>query len=59
LPVLASSDRDKAAFGSCAWYFLLASVVGYARAFFVRSRRVLEGLSGGAMIAFGLKLASD
>jgi threonine/homoserine/homoserine lactone efflux protein len=44
---------------SCAWYFLLASVVAYARAFFARSRRVLEGLSGGAMIAFGLKLASD
>jgi threonine/homoserine/homoserine lactone efflux protein len=44
---------------SCAWYFLLASVVGYSRAFFVRSRRALETVSGGAMIAFGLKIASD
>jgi threonine/homoserine/homoserine lactone efflux protein len=44
---------------SCAWYFLLASVVGYARAFFLRSRRVLEGVSGAAMILFGLKIASE
>jgi threonine/homoserine/homoserine lactone efflux protein len=44
---------------SCGWYFLLASVVGYARAFFLRSRRVLEGVSGAAMILFGLKIASD
>jgi threonine/homoserine/homoserine lactone efflux protein len=44
---------------SCAWYFLLASVVGYARAFFVRSRRTLETVSGGAMILFGLKIASE
>jgi threonine/homoserine/homoserine lactone efflux protein len=44
---------------SCAWYFLLASVVGYARTFFLRSRRWLETISGGAMIAFGLKIASE
>ena len=44
---------------SCGWYFLLASVVAYARAFVLRSRRVLEYVSGGAMIAFGLKIASD
>ena len=44
---------------SCAWYFLLASVVSYAREFVLRSRRVLEYVSGGAMIAFGLKIASE
>ncbi len=44
---------------SCAWYFLLASVVAYARALVLRSRRVLEYVSGGAMIAFGLKIATD
>ncbi len=44
---------------SCAWYFVLASVVGYARTFFLRSRRVLESITGGAMIAFGLKIATD
>jgi threonine/homoserine/homoserine lactone efflux protein len=44
---------------SCAWYFLLASVVAYARAFVLRSRRVLEYVSGGAMIGFGLKIASE
>ena len=44
---------------SCGWYFLLASVVSYAREFVLRSRRVLEYVSGGAMIAFGLKIASE
>ena len=44
---------------SCAWYFLLASVVSYAREVVLRSRRVIEYVSGCAMIGFGIKIASE
>jgi threonine/homoserine/homoserine lactone efflux protein len=44
---------------SCAWYFLLAIVVGYAREAVLRSRRVLEWITGSAMVLFGLRIATE
>jgi threonine/homoserine/homoserine lactone efflux protein len=44
---------------SVVWYMLLVTVVSRARAAFVRGARRLEAISGAAMIAFGIKIASD
>jgi len=44
---------------SVVWYLLLLTFISRARAAFVRGARRLEAFSGAAMIAFGLKLASD
>jgi threonine/homoserine/homoserine lactone efflux protein len=44
---------------SCAWYFVLASAVGRARAAFVRRRAQIQALTGSLMIGFGLKVLAD
>jgi threonine/homoserine/homoserine lactone efflux protein len=44
---------------SVLWYMLLVTAISRARAAFVRGARRLEAFSGAAMIAFGIKLASD
>jgi threonine/homoserine/homoserine lactone efflux protein len=44
---------------SVLWYMVLVTVISRARAAFMRGARRLEAVSGAAMIAFGIKLASD
>ena len=44
---------------SCAWYFLIASAVGRARAAFRRHRARMQAATGALMIGFGLKVLAD
>jgi threonine/homoserine/homoserine lactone efflux protein len=44
---------------SCAWYFVLASAVGRARAAFARRRAQIQAATGALMIGFGLKVLAD
>jgi len=41
------------------WFPILITAAGRARAFLLRQRTVLDGLSASALIAFGLKTAAD
>ena len=44
---------------ACAWYFVLATAVGRARAAFARRRAQIEAATGALMIGFGLKILTD